>query len=60
VTPNNNTNTTKRQYKQIRVPKEVYDRLTKLGTVGNSLGEVIALLIEEHEERQKRQKRHDY
>lgn len=40
---------TKREYKQVRLPKEVYDKLVTLGTAGNSIGDVIASLIREHE-----------
>jgi hypothetical protein len=39
----------KREYKQVRLPKEVYDKLVALGTAGNSIADVIASLIREHE-----------
>jgi hypothetical protein len=39
----------KREYKQVRLPKEVYDKLVTLGTAGSSIGDVIASLIREHE-----------
>jgi predicted CopG family antitoxin len=39
----------KREYKQVRLPKEVYDKLVVLGTAGNSIADVIASLIREHE-----------
>jgi predicted CopG family antitoxin len=35
-----------REYKQVRMPKEVYDELVKMGTAGNSIGDVVARLIE--------------
>jgi hypothetical protein len=44
----------KRVYKQVRVPKEVYDKLTKLGTTRNSLGNLISRLIKEHESRKQK------
>ena len=40
---------TKREYKQVRLPREVYDKLVTLGTAGSSIGDVIASLIREHE-----------
>jgi predicted CopG family antitoxin len=47
--PTNIDNKNKKKYKQVRLPKEVYDKLVALGTAGNSIGDVIASLIREHE-----------
>jgi hypothetical protein len=39
-----------REYRQVRMPKEVYDELIKMGTAGNSIGDVVARLIKFHKE----------
>ena len=36
---------TEREYRQVRMPKEVYDELIKMGTAGNSIGDVVSRLI---------------
>jgi hypothetical protein len=41
---------TEREYRQVRMPKEVYDELIKMGTAGNSIGDVVARLIEFYKE----------
>jgi hypothetical protein len=41
---------TQREYRQVRMPKEVYDELIKMGTAGNSIGDVVARLIKFHKE----------
>jgi predicted CopG family antitoxin len=44
-----------REYKQVRMPKEVYDELVKMGTAGNSIGDVVAALIKFWKEYHKRE-----
>lgn len=39
-----------REYRQVRMPKEVYDELIKMGTAGNSIGDVVARLIKFYKE----------
>ena len=41
---------TEREYRQVRMPKEVYDELIKMGTAGNSIGDVVARLIKFYKE----------
>jgi hypothetical protein len=38
------------EYRQVRMPKEVYDELIKMGTAGNSIGDVVARLIKFYKE----------
>ncbi len=40
----------KREYKQVRLPIDTYNKLISLGNAGNSIWEVIDQLIKEHEE----------
>jgi hypothetical protein len=39
-----------REYRQVRMLKEVYDELIKMGTAGNSIGDVVARLIRFYKE----------
>jgi hypothetical protein len=39
-----------REYRQVRMPKEVYDELIKMGTAGNSISDVVARLIKFYKE----------
>jgi hypothetical protein len=41
---------TEREYRQVRMPKEVYDELIKMGTAGNSISDVVARLIKFYKE----------